>query len=115
MQKRGAGSPLWWRGGRSYKDGYVYLSGLFDHPNAVDGKIAEHRLIMAALIDRPLLDSETVHHKNGVRDDNRPENLELWATSQPAGQRVVDKVAWAKEFLATYDRDWLAAYEAVIS
>lgn len=42
------------------------------------------------------------YSKNGIRDDNRPENLELWTKSQPAGQRVVDLVAWAKEILDKY-------------
>ena len=37
-----------------------------------------------------------------MRDDNRPENLELWSTSQPSGQRVEDKVAWAAELLRRY-------------
>ena len=39
---------------------------------------------------------------NGIRDDNRPENLELWSKGQPAGQRVADKVAWAVDLLERY-------------
>jgi hypothetical protein len=55
---------------------------------------------MERILGRYLLPAESVHHRNGVRDDNRPENLELWTRPQPTGIRMNGAVAWAQEILA---------------
>lgn len=57
---------------------------------------------MEEVLGRHLLPGENVHHKNGVRHDNRTENLELWVTTQPKGQRPEDLLVWAAEIIKRY-------------
>ena len=103
-QKYGEVKPVGHRRGqpRLLRSGYVQITDR-DHPNAnAAGRVLEHVMVMTELLGRPLLPGENVHHKNGVKHDNRPENLELWTTHQPSGQRVDDLVEWAYEILRRY-------------
>lgn len=93
-----------WKGGKVLDSrGYVKI-WCPDHPHALNGRyVWEHRLVMEEQLGRHLLPGENVHHINGVKTDNRPENLELWVIAQPRGQRVEDLIAWAHEILERYD------------
>jgi len=98
-------APLRVRQGKwKNKDGYVLIFKS-EHPNSSSsGSILQHTFVMSERLGRPLRRGESVHHKNGIRDDNRIENLELWDRSQPSGQRVEDKIAWAKEYLKLHEK-----------
>lgn len=80
---------------RVYDPGHPHASG--------NGWVKEHIKVMTAHLGRPLLPGESVHHVNGQKADNRLSNLELWARSQPSGQRVTDLLAWAREVVARYE------------
>ena len=85
-----------WRGGRVTKHGYIYVKVYSGHPfyesmaNSL-GYIAEHRLVMAEHLGRPLSSTEVVHHKNGIRTDNRIENLELFVSFHEHGTALQDR------------------------
>jgi hypothetical protein len=98
-----ADSKIGPRGGGSLRkqDGY--------HVTKVNGQqVGTHRLVMERTLGRPLESWENVHHRNGIRDDNQPENLELWMTAQPYGQRVTDLVQFVVEH---YRGDVIAALQ----
>lgn len=98
-------NPNWKGGKRIESGGYVEIYKP-DHPDArVNGYIKEHKLVMEEHLGRYLFSNENIHHLNGDKTDNNLENLELWSTSQPSGQRIEDKIRWAKEIIELYGNE----------
>lgn len=100
-KQTGKGSPTWKGGKIKHKKGYV-LKMAKDHPRSKsnNGYVFEHILVMEKKLGRYLVKGENIHHINGVKDDNRIKNLELWTKPQPSGIRLKDAVKWAKEILS---------------
>ena len=109
IEHRREASPKW-RGGRFFdQDGYVRI---LPPPGYLGRKIHggryvhEHRYVMEQTLGRLLTRSEVVHHINHVRNDNRPENLRLFASlsehrlHHARVQRVVSAQMSASEWLA---------------
>ena len=87
-------------------DGYMMVKAP-DNPLAGkrSGQVLVHRVVMSEKLGRPLRKNEFVHHINGKKDDNSPENLELWVKGHPGGQRPEELVAWAYEIIALYGEE----------
>ena len=80
LEQKGKDNPYWSGGKRKDVHGYIHILKR-GHPYAnYQGYVREHRLVMEAKLGRYLLPTERTHHKNGIRDDNRPENLTLFAS-----------------------------------
>lgn len=93
------------RGVRRQESYYVTSNGYAKIKLPNGSWTLEHRHVMEQTLGRSLLPGENVHHKNGDRLDNRPDNLELWITRQPRGQRVEDLLEWAHEIINRYEKE----------
>jgi len=99
--KIGSASHLW-KGGRG-RDGHGYIMCRV-YQNGKRTSVREHKLVMESVLGRELFPNESVHHLNGIRDDNRPENLELRLRAEhPSGVSVTDMLKWSRQIIARYE------------
>ena len=90
----------------THSGGYIEIkAGIAYTYGGVDkhGWKLHHRYVMEQHLERRLHREEIVHHVNGDRTDNSIENLELCSPFQPPGQRIKDKLRWARELIACYE------------
>lgn len=85
LQKRKSKNPNWKGGKYKTAEGYIQIL-------TPTGYRLEHRVVMENHLKRKLFKWENIHHINGIRNDNRIENLELWVKSQPSGIRFKDLI-----------------------
>ncbi len=96
---------------RKAGEGYITRNGYLSykkigHPCAdKNGRVQASHLVIYEATSRLIKKGETVHHINGETLDNRLENLEIWASGHPHGQRVEDKIKWCIDFLNEYGYD----------
>lgn len=84
------------------KNGYVMIKVKNDLRASINNYRYEHVVVIESMMGRSLQEGETVHHKNGLRWDNRPENLELWESSHRPGQRISDVIDFCTKYLSKY-------------
>jgi len=100
---------LWKNGTKMDSRGYILLRKP-EHPNADKSKyVPEHVYVMSEHIGRPLRKGEQIHHRNGIRDDNSIDNLELCTrNTHHSGQKVSDLIDFCEDFLFQYDKKSLS-------
>ena len=88
---------------KTNSEGYVYRNAWSD--TGKSKRVFQHREVMETILGRPLTKGENVHHLNGMRNDNNPENLQLWVTSQPSGANLLDVMSWMRDFIDRHSED----------